>query len=199
MKRWFAAVGFVLAASPAFSQTIEVTPFASFGQTTTADIDKKAPGVQDLAISGGFTWGAQAGYFFSERVGVEVLWTQQLTDLKLSTSSGSASLFDLKVRLLHGDFVYQFLNRGARWQPFVFAGLGATFFSAEDLDSETKLSWAMGGGVKWFPLAHVGVRAHARYKPTHLDAASSGYCDPFGFCQGWLNQFDFAGGLALRF
>jgi len=35
--------------------------------------------------------------------------------------------------------------------------------------------------------------------PTMLNDESSDFCDPFGFCQGSLNQFEMTGGLVLRF
>ena len=81
----------------------------------------------------------------------------------------------------------------------MLAGLGATFLSAEDLESETKLSWTLGAGVKWFPSKRLGARLQARYAPTLLDDSSSDVCDPFGFCQGSLHQFELMGGLVLRF
>jgi hypothetical protein len=41
---------------------------------------------------------------------------------------------------------------------------------------------------------------HIRYKPVILSDGSSGdFCDPFGFCQGTLQQFEFAGGVVVRF
>jgi hypothetical protein len=77
----------------------------------------------------------------------------------------------------------------------VFAGLGATFFSADDLQSETKLSLGFGGGVKYFAWKTIGVRAHFRYKPTMLNDEDAGdFCDSFGFCQGALQQIEFAVG-----
>ena len=81
----------------------------------------------------------------------------------------------------------------------LLAGAGATFLSAQDLDSETKFSWAVGAGVKWFPSGRIGARAQARYTPTQLNDSSSEVCDPFGFCQGSLHQFEFMGGLVFRF
>ena len=198
MKAFAAIAALLFAASRAGAQTIELSPLASIGYTTAAEIDRKAAGVRGLAIGGGFTWGAQAGYFFSDRLGVDVIWMQQFNNLTMTTSSGSASLFAMKVGVLHGNVVYRIRSRGA-WQPFVFAGLGSTFFTADGLDPETKLSFGAGGGLKWFPSRHVGARVHARLEPTHLDASSSAYCNPFGFCQGWLTQFDVAGGLVLRF
>jgi len=101
---------------------------------------------------------------------------------------------------LHGDVVYRFGAAGARTQPFVFGGLGATFFQSNDLPTETKLSLGLGGGVKAFVWQDVGLLGQVRYKPTFLNDESAGdFCDPFGFCQSTLQQFEFAGGVVVRF
>jgi hypothetical protein len=56
---------------------------------------------------------------------------------------------------------------------------------------------AQGGGFYW---AALGVRAHLRYKPTILgDEEAGDFCDAFGFCQGFLQQVEFAGGAVVRF
>jgi hypothetical protein len=31
------------------------------------------------------------------------------------------------------------------------------------------------------------------------DEDAGDFCDPFGFCQGWLHQLEVAGGVAVRF
>ena len=109
-------------------------------------------------------------------------------------------MFTMTVRQLHGDVVYQFGSADARLRPFVFGGLGATFFSADTVESETKFSFGLGGGIKYFLWNAIGVRAHARYKPTMLnDEESADFCDPFGFCHGSLTQFEFAAGGVVRF
>ena len=73
-------------------------------------------------------------------------------------------------------------------------------FRSDDVPSETKFSLGFGGGVKYFFSRSVGVRGHIRYKPTMLnDTASGDFCDPFGFCQGTLQQVEFAAGAVLRF
>ena len=106
----------------------------------------------------------------------------------------------MTVRQLHGNVFHNFGGADARLRLFVFAGLGATFFSADDLESETKLSFGLGGGVKYFPWNAIGVRGHFRYKPTMLNDEDAGdFCDPFGFCQGSLQQIEFAGGAVVRF
>ena len=90
------------------------------------------------------------------------------------------------------------MRAGAKWQPFVFGGLGATFFTADTVESETKFSLDVGGGVKFFLSRMIGARAHASYKPTFLND-SSDFCDPFGFCQGVLHQIELSAAVVLRF
>jgi hypothetical protein len=39
----------------------------------------------------------------------------------------------------------------------------------------------------------------AKYAPTYLNDSGSDFCDPFGFCQSWLSQFELAAGVLFRF
>jgi opacity protein-like surface antigen len=192
-----AALALVLVASPAFAQRTEVALLG--GYTSAGDIGMKTTGIETLEYEGSFTWGAEAGHFFTDHIGVEASWTRQQSGIVIGTSDGTAELFDAALGVLQGSFVYQFGAPEARIKPFLLAGLGATRLSATDLESETKFSWALGGGLKWFPARHVGARAQARYAPTRLNDTGSEVCDPFGFCQGSLHQFEFMGGLVFRF
>ena len=137
---------------------------------------------------------------FTPQWGAEVLWTQQSSALQIGTDAGSADLFTMTVRQLQGNVLRNFGAGDARLRFFAFAGLGATFFSADDLESETKFSFGLGGGVKYFPWKAIGFRGHFRYKPTLLNDEDAGrFCDPFGFCQGSLQQIEVAGGAVVRF
>jgi opacity protein-like surface antigen len=188
---------FLLLASPAFAQRSEFSLLA--GYTTAGDIEKTAIGIREIKYDASFSWGLSGGHFFTPHLGAEVSWIRQETGLSLSTSAGSARLFDVNIGQIHGSAVYQFGADKARLRPFVSLGLGASFFGGGDLASETKLSWSLGAGLKWFPRQSVGARVQVRYNPTRLNDASSDYCDPFGFCQDSLQQFGFTGGLVLRF
>ena len=55
--------------------------------------------------------------------------------------------FTMTVRQLQGNVLYEFRTRQAKARPFVFGGIGATFFSADNLQSETKLSFDYGAGL----------------------------------------------------
>ena len=193
-----AVIIIVLAHSTADAQSWEASGL--FGFTPTAAIDQRATELSDTGIRGDFTWGLQGARFFTTSLGAEVLWTQQASAFEVGTSDGEADLFAMTVGQLHGNVVYRFGGADAKWQPFVFGGLGATFLSADTVESETKFSLDVGGGVKFFLSRLVGARAHVRYKPTFLNDGSSGeFCDPFGFCQGTLQQFEFAAAAVLRF
>jgi hypothetical protein len=196
VKRPVAALLF-LVASPAWAQRTEFTLIA--GYTTAGNIDQKAPSIQGLQIDHAFTWGFAAGRSFSSHLGAEVSWSRRESALALQTSSGRAHLFDLNEDQLLGNLVYAFGKAGSQLRPFLAAGLGATFFSARDLEGETKFSGAFGGGVLWSAPKRWGARLQARYAPTRLNDTSSDYCDPFGFCQGWLHQLELTAGVSLRF
>jgi outer membrane protein W len=192
-----AAVAVLIAPARARAQTWEASGL--FGFTPSATLDKRASELSNADIGGGTTWGLQGARFFTPSLGAEVLWTQQASALEVGTADGKADLFTMTVRQLHGNVVYR-LGHGAKWQPFLFGGLGATFFSSDTVESETKLSLDVGGGVKFFPSRLVGARAQVRYNPTFLNDSSSGsFCDPFGFCQGVLQQIEFAAAAVLRF
>ena len=138
-------------------------------------------------------------YFFSPHLGVEASWSDQNAGLSLSTSSGSAELFDVDVRQLLGSVVYQWGVEEATIRPFVVGGIGATFLRADDIPSETKLAWAAGGGVKVFLIRRVGIKAQAKLNSTVLSDSSSDFCDPFGFCSSSINPFELLTGVVFRF
>ena len=195
--RTILAAALLLGASPAFAQRTEVSVLG--GYTTPGDIEMKAAGIEELEAGGGFTWGVEAGWFFTEHFGFEVSWVRQESAVTIGTAAGSADLFEMNATLLHGSVVYRFGADNARLVPFLSAGAGAAFLSADALEGETKFAWTLGAGLKWFASERVGVRVQARYVPTMLNDESSELCDPFGFCQGSLKQFELMGGLVLRF
>ena len=191
-------VALVLAAGPAWAQHTEIAAVA--GYTTAGGIEMKAPQFQDLAIDDSFTVGLQVARFFNTHVGVEGSWIRQHSGLAFTTRGGSGELFELHADQLQASFVYQFGGDESPLQPFVSAGLGATFFSAHEPETEAKLAPVLAAGLKWYPSSgNVGARLMARYIPTHLNDSGSDFCDPFGFCQSWLQQFQLLGGISLRF
>jgi opacity protein-like surface antigen len=186
-----------LAAAPALSQGFEAGLAA--GYTTPGGLAHEAVGVSDLRLKGSFTWGAGASYFFSERLGLEASWARQETAVEIGTPRGRAEMMDAEVDQFHGSVVLQFGSEHAPLRPHLSAGVGAALLSADELQRETKLGFSVGGGIKWMPTRKAGARLQARYTPIHLNDSSSDFCDPFGFCQDWLHQFELTGGVVVRF
>ena len=192
-----ASIALLLAASPAFAEGTDLAVLG--GYTTSAGIDQKAQGIETLEIKGSFTWGLALSHAFSPRWGAEVSWAQQRTAVNIGTAAGTADLFDMQIGSLHANAVYRFGPADSRIAPFLLAGVGVSFLGAATQDTETKFSWGAGAGLKWSPSRLWGARIQARYLQVQLNDASSDYCDPFGFCQGSLHQFEVTGGVALRF
>jgi outer membrane protein W len=187
----------LLLAVPASAQRFEAAGL--FGYTTSAGLDQVARELQDLEIGGGFTWAGQFDYFFTSNLGVEASWAQREGDVTVSTSAGKGGLFDLDARQLLGSVVYQWGAEESKLRPFVVGGLGATFFEAEDIRSETKFAWAAGGGVKLYFHRRLGIKLQAKLNSTVLDDESSDFCDPFGFCSSSVNPFELLSGVVFRF
>ena len=188
----------VAAPLPAQAQAWEVSGF--IGVTPSADLDRVARELDQLSIRSGFTWGAQAARLFTSHWAGEAMWTEQSSALEIGTAAGTADLFNITIGQVQGNVVYHFGRSDARLRPFAFAGLGASFFRAQDVSPETKFSWGFGGGIKYFAWDTLGLRAHFRYKPVMLNDEDAGdFCDAFGFCQDTLQQIEFAAGAIVRF
>ena len=184
-------------AAPASAQRFEAAGL--FGYTTAGGLEPVARELEGYEIGGSFTWQGQFDYFFTPHLGVEASWAQREGALTVSTSSGSGDLLDIDAGQLFGSVVYQWGAEESKVRPFVLGGLGATFFEADDVPSETKLAWAVGGGAKLFFHRQIGVKLQAKYNPTILNDESSDFCDPFGFCAGSVSSFELLSGVVFRF
>jgi opacity protein-like surface antigen len=187
----------LLVAVPASAQRFEAAGL--FGYTTAGSLEPVARELESYEIGGGFTWQGQFDYFLTPHLGVEASWAQREGALTLSTSAGTGELFEIDMRQLFGSVVYQWGASESKVRPFVLGGLGATFFEADDIPSETKLAWAAGGGAKLFLHRKLGIKVQAKFNPTLLDDESSDFCDPFGFCASSVSSFELLSGVVFRF
>lgn len=197
MKTTVKALTLLLLAAPASAQRFEAAGL--FGYTTAGGLEPVAREIESYEIGGGFTWQGQFDYFFTPHLGIEASWAQREGPLTLSTSSGTGELFEIDMGQLLGSVVYQWGEEAAKVRPFVLGGLGATFFQAEDIPSETKLAWSVGGGAKFAFHRKLGVKVQAKYNPTLLNDESSDFCDPFGFCASSVGSFELLSGVVFRF
>ena len=197
----FTSLVLVLSATSAQAQSATWELSALAGYVFPVELERQADEVDATRIGGGVTWSFQAARFFTENLAAEVSWTDQPSSAyEVEVGGVTSEFFAMSIGHLDGSVVYEFGAADARLRPFVFGGLGATFFRARDIPTETKLSAGLGAGAKLFPWPNIGLRAQIRYRPIWMnDEDSLTFCDPFGFCQSTLRQFEFAGGVTFRF
>jgi opacity protein-like surface antigen len=197
VKTLGAFLSLLLVTAPAWAQEFEASGL--FGYNTAGSLEPVARELESYEIGSGFTWQGQFDYFITPHLGIEASWTQREGDLVLSTSSGDGELFEIEQGQILGSIVYQWGAEESKVRPFVLGGLGATFFEADDISSETKLAWAVGGGAKLFLHRRLGIKLQAKLDSTLLNDESSDFCDPFGFCAGSVSSFELLSGVVFRF
>jgi hypothetical protein len=165
-------------------------------------------------------WDARFGYRVNPNVEFGFLFGMQPTNLEVEIA-GRPSPFDIgdeTITHYHGYFAYNF-GESASVQPYLLLGLGATSFGSVDInganlpggsgtrsvDGNTKFSTTWAAGLKLFPGRTVGIRLESRWTPTYIKSDAVGWwCDPYWGCYTvgdaqYANQFNFGGGLILRF
>ncbi len=90
-----------------------------------------------------------------------------------------------------------------RIRPFLTGIFGLTHFAAED-DHEIRFTLGAGGGVKLYPVQHVGVRLDTRVFATFVDAGGRALACAPGTCLVALHlnvvwQAEFTAGVIVRF
>jgi len=161
-----------------------------------------------------FGWGLTLGYFFNENSELEFLYSQQPSKLTIG-GTATREIGDFNIKSYHGAYSYNFGETDAHVRPFIFLGAGATSFPgvsftttngvARETSGNSKFSGTAGLGVKMYPAHNVGLRLQARWTPTYIKSDSEGWwCDPYWGCYlvgdpQYSNQFEFTGGITLRF
>jgi len=162
-----------------------------------------------------FTYSLSAGYFLTENVEIGFLWGRQATKLEAS-GTRVVEIGDINIDNYHGYFAYNFGDVDAPIRPYLMAGLGATRYGSvsftglsgepRQTQSTSRFSTTWGLGVKIYPGGgNFGVRAGVRWTPTYIKTDATGWwCDPWWGCyvvgnSQYANQFEFSGGINLRF
>jgi len=157
--------------------------------------------------------GFGVGVNVTDNAEVGFLYGYQPTKLQLG-GTADREVGDFKISTYHGYFAYNAGAPDAKVRPFVYGGFGATNFGSIDvtvagvnrsIGGETQFSTTWGGGVKVFPSKHVGFRGALKFTPTYIKTDEGGWwCDPYWGCYivgnaQYSNQFEFSGGVTLRF
>jgi len=206
-----AVAALLLLTLPGTSRTAAAKGFTLFpfaGYTTPAELDGTGdilPG--ELSVKGGLTAGIAIGTVTPQNIGVEVMYTYQDNGISFKPiGEPEMDIMDLAVHQIHANFLFYHPSaRHSMTKPYLLLGLGANIFDAarDNVDSETRFTWALGLGLVRQVNEKVGLRLQGRYTPTYLNSSDEGYwCDPYYGCytvfdSNYLDQWDVTGGLVF--
>ena len=161
-----------------------------------------------------FSWGLDIGFFVTHNVEIGGLFSNQQSKMVI-TGTTERELGDWTVRNYHGFVAFNTGDADSKARFYFLAGLGATHYGSLDFTTVTGTTRSIGGnsqfsttwgaGVKLYPGRTVGIKLGARWTPTYIKSDSEGWwCDPYWGCYvvgnaQYSNQFEFGGGLTLRF
>jgi outer membrane protein W len=209
-----------LAAAPSFAQDTRAEIGVTGGWTF-------SDGVSGQTVLGGdgnlydtlepkdsFSWGVDLGFFVNENVSVGALFSQQMSKM-VAVGTAEREIGDWTIQNYHGIITYNFGDGDSPARPYVFGGAGATRYGSLDfvgvagqtreIGGETQFSTTWGAGVKVYPGESVGLKLGVRWTPTYIKSDQTGWwCDPYWGCYvvgdaQYSNQFEFTGGLTIRF
>jgi opacity protein-like surface antigen len=160
------------------------------------------------------SYGLSIGFFVTENVEVGFLWDRQDSTL-VATGNIASEVSPLNLDNYHGFVSYNFGDVDDPVRPYVLGGLGATRYSnvtimglgndTRDVPSSSRFSTTWDVGVKLYPAPNFGIVGGVRWTPTYIKTDAGGWwCDPWWGCwvvgnAQYANQFEFHGGIALRF
>lgn len=197
---------FLLASAQAGrAQRFEFQPFG--GYQTAGSFDINATRQDQLRFKDGPSYGFTFGYRFTPSVQFEFLWDRNDTNVSQRdrTTGSLTKLFTGRLYQYQFDALYELRREDARLRPFIVGGLGfAQLHPDGNFEGFTKFSYNLGGGVKYLPNRHVGLRFDARWMPTYIRSDDALFCNAFGFCfvaprPVYLHRGNFTGGIIFRF
>jgi opacity protein-like surface antigen len=186
----------------AMAANFEITPFA--GYTWGGEFTDAVTGTK-LKIDETANYGMMVDINLDKQSQIELYFSRQATQMKADTGTFTGNpVFDLDIDYYHIGGTY-IIDPGKVVRPFVVGTLGATHMNPKEsgLDSVTKFSFSLGGGVKLFVTEHVGLRLEGRWLGTLFNDSGAVFCSS-GRCavnvQGDLfSQFVANAGLIIAF
>jgi opacity protein-like surface antigen len=194
MRSWkaflIAIIAFGLGATATVAQSqheFEITPFGgtrfggkiTFNPPATYTSGAGASQTVDyIGLKSSFDYGVDVDYSIWPSFQAEFMWNRQPTELRAhdAVNGGLADIGSANLDMYQGGILWEFRGEQAKIKPFVAMGLGFTHFGTNGVltGMNYRFAYNIGGGVKYEPNAHVGLRLDVRYSPTHT-TQQSGY------------------------
>jgi opacity protein-like surface antigen len=173
----FLAAGLVIGAAvapPVRAADFEITPFAGYtmGGYFTDEATGATLGLNNMANYGFMLDMKDIGDSW-----FEFYFSRQETRLKANPGSSAGSpQFDVDVEYFHVGGTYG--TSTERLKPFIVGTIGATYMDPRGpgLNSETKFSLSLGGGIKMFLTDRLGIRLDARWFGTFVGGGGAVFC-----------------------
>lgn len=179
-----ALVVYLLFGGRATAQSLEITPF--FGYETAGSYPLENPtDIQALRADAGRTYGLFFDYRLLQNVQAEFTWITNTTTYSAARSNPEQfePAFHTSISQYQVGALFYLRARDFAVRPYVAGGLGFTHDSNDGSNPDrTAFSLSLGGGLKYQPSRHFGVRADARWIPTYGSSFAGTYCDIDGFC-----------------
>ena len=189
----------VLLSTNIFCQSVEVVPYAGYmfsGNLNTLD--------GEIKIDNGVNYGIIFDARFDEDVIVELMYNRLETGIQIIEEPFDTvkSAFDVSIEYFQGGA--QFEMEKGEFRPFGAFTLGATLFNPvnEDINSEWRFSFTVGGGIKYYFLKNIGVRLQWRFLIPVYFSGGALFCSNEG-CgavisgSAFLLQYDLTAGLVV--
>jgi opacity protein-like surface antigen len=209
-----------LVASASWAQDPRVEIGALFGWTFSDGVSGDAFLAPDgnrynhIEPEDGTSFFLDIGFFLSDHVQLGALFDRQSSEMAIS-GQVDRKLGDWTIDNYHGVFTFNFGDHPSKAWPYIFGGAGVTHYGSvsftdvagltREIDEKWQFSTTWGAGVKVYLGEHVGLRLGGRWTPAYVKSDAVGWwCDPYWGCYveenaQFSNQFEFAGGLSLRF
>jgi hypothetical protein len=157
---------------------------------------------QEISFQDGRAYGLALDYspLQSTDFKLELLWSRQDSSIDLHGFRGENSL-----RMTVDEFQIGALveKPSGKFHPYLSALVGASLFGPEGTDSEARFSLSIAGGVKFFLLKNLALRADLRGYCTVVDSDSAfisvGGVTVAHFHGSTLWQGEISGGVTLSF
>jgi hypothetical protein len=189
----------VACAPPLYAQGVEIAPFG--GYRFGGDLFEIAAG-RPLDADGAPALGVVFDVPLWNGFQIEGLLSRQEAEVLVPLlPSGAPVRQRITVDQWQGGALQEFADGPIR--PFLTSAFGLTRY-ASDFDNEIRFALGIGGGVKLFPVSHVGLRLDSRVIATFLDAGGTTLACAPGACLVALHvntawQAEFTAGLVFRF
>ncbi|MCK5351520.1 hypothetical protein KAJ77_03025 [bacterium] len=194
-------VGLMLISPQAASaEGVQITPF--LGYSVGGEFEDYFTGTK-LSLSEDETYGFIISKDTAPGTQAEFFYSYQPSSLSASGAFTPGVEVDVDVEYFHIGG-RQYLGEGTA-KPFVVGSLGATHFDPHSsrLESETRFSIGLGGGVELGASERIGIRLEGRGFATFFDSDGAVFCGPIGctvaVASQVLWQFEVLAGVTFKF